>query len=1297
MDGISGGRARLLVCLALVAVLAAACEPVPPPAVRLVDSFDRADAPTLGNADSGQTWSALHGSWEIAAGAAAAGQGYSLAVAESGGATGVVSTQVTVPSQELWLVVRATDGSNYWRFGRTGGGAYQLQKIVGGRVGDPVPRLATRSAAAGDQLSCGLLAGAISCSVNGTTVAAVQDGFNAAATQVGLATYRPGGPSAARFDQFRVTDLPAASELAVTATSSPSVAVGDPLSWTVTVRNLGPVAAAGTSLAAPLPAGVTAVSASTTSGSCTTTGSLACSLGSLAPDQSVTVTVTATAAATPGSTLTATASTTTAELSLFGNVAASTATITPPPPAGLRVSDDFARPDAPSLGTAPTGQVWAVHHGGFGVAAGQAAPTSAGYSMATIDTGESAGVVSATLATPSDEFWLILRAANGSNYWRFGRTGGGAYQLQLIVANGVGAPSVATHATVQPEAGDEIECWVRAVSLRCAVDGQQVASTSDATHAAATAVGLASYGSDLVRVDDLLVVDVPVAPDVAVQVDDDDPVVVDGTLRWAVTLTNVGDAATAGTSLVATLPSSPAGLAASTTGGSCAVGAGTVTCSMAPLGAGGSALVHIEAVAPAAPGMVGFSVTGTTTGDVDPTNDTATESTQVLAALPPGARVFDEFERPDAGALGAAQTGEPWSVLHGGFGIVGGRAAPTAQGFDLATIDGGGASGVVSLDVPVLSTEFWLIVRASDGENYWRFGRSGGGGYQLQQIVDNGLGSPAVTYVPVPPPAAGDRMSCTYLDGAISCSVNGALAASVASGADPDAQDVGMAAWDPAATPTVRFDRLAVVDVPPILDVSIAITDLDPVLVDGNLRWTVVVANPGTVAATDVVVDLTLPSGISNVGMAPSQGSCQPASCSLGGLAPGASAQVVVTATAPSEPTTLTLSAAVSVAGTDANPANDTDQEATTVRLPPPPGAHVVDGFGGTGALVTAETGETWTVEAGGFAMSGGQLAPTSSALAVAAVETGFAYGTYELTVAEVGTGDFWLAFRVVDSLNYFRVGPDESGFYRLDKVVNGQVQPVAISIHRAHVEAADGDVIRVVNRPDDGMFVAVNGIHIVDAGDVESMTVSRFGVAAASASVRFDHLDIGQVMTATGVITDNFTRADGTPMGRVASGVSYDWWSRAGGDWGIQSGQAYFTGTGYGVVGADTTSEAADVRARVTQISDEFGLVFRYSEDDTYYRFGRPGPGANYEIELMDGCCSTTPPVPIERLADPVPANGDLLEIRQYLDGRVEALVNGVLVLRFTDTVTNVRGTIYGFASGGSTARFDNFRVVPE
>jgi uncharacterized repeat protein (TIGR01451 family) len=1163
-----------------------------------------------------------------------------------------------------------------------------------------VPAVATVPAAPGDVLSCDLADLGIACAVNGVVVSVAADAFNAGATKVGLATWEPSAPSPARFDAITVTDLPAEAELVAGVANAPAAAVGGPLSWTVTVRNLGTVGAESVTITAPAPLLANALTASTAAGSCTVVGALACNLGTLPVGAVATVQVTAVAAAPGDSSLVVTAATTTLESHLADNVAIGTVSIAPPPPSGLRLRDDFERPAAASLGTAPTGQPWVTHHGGFGVASGQAAPTSAGYSMALVDGGGSTGIVTATVATPSDEFWLVLRAAGGGDYWRFGRRQSGPYQLELIAGNALASPVVSTLATVQPAAGDEVECRPGGTGLRCAVNGQQVVSTTDASHAAATGVGFASFGSTAARFDDLSVADLPAAPDLAVHVDDVDPVVVGGTLRWTVTVTNVGDASAPAPSLSAALAPQPAGVSATSDAGSCDVGDGSPECTLASIAAGASAQVVVEATAPAQPGSVTLSATASTSGDAGGGNDTAAETTQVTAEPPAGARVFDDFERPGSSSLGSAPTGQAWSQHHGAFAVSGGRAAPSVPGYSFALLDGSGASGVVSVDVPVVSPEFWLVVRATDSANYWRFGRAGGGAYQLQQITGNGLGSPTVTTVASAPAAAGDQLSCRYLDAAISCSVNGAPVASAAAGANPAASLVGIAVWDPAGVPGTRFDNLEVIDVPPVLDASVAVSDVDPVLVGGNLRWTVAVANAGTVTATGVAVDATLPPGIGGVAVVASQGTCQVTatiSCAVGSLGTGAAAEIVVTATAPPDPGVLSLTATVSVDGDDAHPGNDADQESTTVRLPPPPGSRVIDGFGGSGALVATETGEVWTVESGGFSMAGGELAPASAQPSVAAVDTGSAFGTYELTVSEIGDRRFWLAFRIVDSANYFRVGPDQAGFYRLEKVVNGQVQPVAISINRANVTAADGDVIRLVTRPDDGMFVAVNGIHVVDAGDVQSMSVSRFGIAAASSSVRFDHLDIGQVATASVLITDTFTRPDGTPMGRVESGVSYDWWSRGGGEWGIDAGRAYATGSGYTIVGADTASESADFRATVARTADEFALVFRYDEDDSYYRFGRLHAGEGYDIDLIDGWSSSPPPVPVERLAAPVPADGDVLEVRQFLDGRIECLVDGTVVLRLTDTATNPRGTIYGFATTGSVARFDDVTIVPE
>ncbi|MEZ5349725.1 MAG: hypothetical protein R2714_11025 [Microthrixaceae bacterium] len=49
-------------------------------------------------------------------------------------------------------------------------------------------------------------------------------------------------------------------------------------------------------------------------------------------------------------------------------------------------------------------------------------------------------------------------------------------------------------------------------------------------------------------------------------------------------------------------------------------------------------------------------------------------------------------------------------------------------------LDSGTADSTVSMSVPVAGAESWLVVRASDSGNYWRFGRFGGDSYSLQQI-----------------------------------------------------------------------------------------------------------------------------------------------------------------------------------------------------------------------------------------------------------------------------------------------------------------------------------------------------------------------------------------------------------------------------------------------------------------------------------------------------------------------------------------------------------------------------------
>lgn len=965
---------------------------------------------------------------------------------------------------------------------------------------------------------------------------------------------------------------------------------------------------------------------------------------------------------------------------------------------GARLRDGFDRADAASLGTADSGQVWSDLAGGWAVAGGVAAPEP-GYSLSVVDSGGPDGVVSTTLVQPAPEFWLVLRASDGASYWRFGRWQSGAYQLQQVAGNALGSPVLSTPVSVMPAAGDRLSCRLTPTRLGCSVNGTEVVSTTDRFNGSAGSVGFAAWdgsGASPVRFDDLQVEDLATGPDLAVSISDDDPVEHGGQLRWTVTVTNVGPGPASAASLTAPVPAGVTGLAAQTTAGSCTAGVASLICALGPLAPGASASVVVTGTAPPAGSSVTFTASATAAGDVDPTNDSATATTTVQAPLPAGTRVADRFDRADAAALGTATTGQAWSSFHGSFRVLGGNAVPAPSGYDMAVLDGAGPSGDVSVRLVQPSPEFWLVLRAEDGASYWRFGRWQSGSYQLQQIAGNGLATPPLTVHATVSAAAGDVLACRYNGSAIECGVNGVPVVS-ATGASTSAALVGLAHWSGGGAPLAAFDDFVVSDLPLAPDLAVTITDVDPVLVSGSLRWTIQVANVGTSAALGSKLSITRPSSAWSWRVSPSQGSCSlsanPA-CSLGTIQPGATATVVLTARAPSTQQVLLLSASATTVG-DPRSANDADSEYTSVRKPPTPGAKIVDDFNRTlDGLGVADSGDPWTVHTGAFAVAGGVAGATTPQLSVASVDGGFAFGSYDLTVTETGAGGFWALFRVVDAQNFYRVGPDASGVYRIERVVDGVPHGLQFLTQRAEIAAADGDVIRIVNRPDDGVFVTVNGRHLLDAGDVRAMDAPGFGFATASTSVRIGRVVVSQVMAAPTVVTDSFTRPNSTSLGTPSTGVAYQWI----GNLGVTSNMAYYPGSYYGLGVLDTSSEAADVRARVVQLGDEAALVFRYSEDGSYYRFGRLRPGGKYEFDLVSGNSSSPPPVPVQVVSTRTPANGDTLMVRQYLDGRVEGLVNGTVVLRFTDTVTNRRATYYGLSFGGAgTARFDDFRVQPE
>jgi uncharacterized repeat protein (TIGR01451 family) len=128
-------------------------------------------------------------------------------------------------------------------------------------------------------------------------------------------------------------------------------------------------------------------------------------------------------------------------------------------------------------------------------------------------------------------------------------------------------------------------------------------------------------------------------------------------------------------------------------------------------------------------------------------------------------------------------------------------------------------------------------------------------------------------------------------------------------------------------------------------DLAVTKTDSpDPVYVESPLTYTVTVRNNGTATAGGVTLTDNLPAGVAFGSATPDQGTCGESSgtvtCQLGTLGPGDSAGVQIKVT-PQEGGTITNLASVTSNEQDANNADNTASEGTTViaRYPRPKGA----------------------------------------------------------------------------------------------------------------------------------------------------------------------------------------------------------------------------------------------------------------------------------------------------------------------------------------------------------------------
>lgn len=664
-------------------------------------------------------------------------------------------------------------------------------------------------------------------------------------------------------------------------------------------------------------------------------------------------------------------------------------------------------------------------------------------------------------------------------------------------------------------------------------------------------------------------------------------------------------------------------------------------------------------------------------------------SLALLAACEP-THFRDDFERPDAPELGTVEGGT-WENWSSHWTVSGNQARP-GIGYALSVVPTDVAEGKLYVTAATISSEFWLVLRAVDSGNYWRFGRWQGGPYQLQQVTGGGIGTPAVTTMAHRMPANGDRLACTYQYQHIACSVSGQLVAGTEV-ASPAATGVGIASFDPGGTGSLRFDGFRLTELPNIIDVQATMTGPGAVPTGGPIDWTVEVTNTGTIDRAEVGLSIDLPPGLVAPVVTPSQGSCSgyPVTCDLGPIAALGSATVAVSGTAPGSPADLSVTATATTVE-DGVPDNDSASLTTIVMAPASIGDEVADQFNRVGAdLGQTDDGLEWTVAAGQFSTDGSRAVAAGPGTSWASVSTPMLFGTLDVTVAETGSGRFWALFGVVDSQNHYRVGPGPTGYYELQKVVNGVAQPVTHYYVRANVAAASGDQIRIVRRPDDSILVLVNDQHVIDAGDLAFMTAFGYGIAG-DPGASFDSFRVRALLTAGVVATDSFNRADGGP-GQLDGALSYPWWYGWG--FGILDQKLAPNSPYYGIAAVDTASELANAKVRVDVKGQTTALVFRYVEDGSHYSFGQLVPDGPYSVSYSKpGHPSFTPPV--TGLSSPVPADGDVIEVRQHLDGRVEGLVNGVPVLEFHDTANNLRATMYGVAAVGADARFDDFEVTP-
>ncbi len=713
------------------------------------------------------------------------------------------------------------------------------------------------------------------------------------------------------------------------------VAAGDDVTYTLTVTNDGPSVAQDVEVSDALPAGVSFVSATPTTGSCGFAGgTVTCDLGNLGPSDTETITLVVTTSVDGTLSNTATVSSSTTDPAPGNDSDDESTTVTPVVDVSVAIDD---APDPVLAGESLT------------------------YTLDVANDGpSSAGDVSVTLPLPAGVSFVST-------------TGGG------VLAAG----------TVTWDLGTMLAGASTSVTVTVLVDPARTADLS-----ATATVATSTFDDDASNDTDTEDTTVDEEADLGVVLTDSvDPAIPGTSFTYSIEVTNDGPSDATGVTVDLPLPAGTT-FSAATAGGT--ETAGTVTWTIGDLAVGASTTVEVTVeVDPGATGTL--NATATVSGDQadpNPANDSEDEATDLDPQADLGVSIDDGVAAVTAGTSSTytiTLTNDGPSVAPAGAVVT----APIPGAFPASETEancqivvsvlsctttvalgiGDSVSWQVTVDVPGgyagPAVEFTAEITtfpvtdpnpANDLDTDTNaVGTLADLGVVLTDSVDPAIPGTSFTYsievtndgpsdatgvtVDLPLPAGttfsaataggtetAGTVTWTIGDLAVGASTTVEVTVEVDPGATGTLNATATVSGDQADPNPANDSEDEATDLDPQTDLGVVLTDsVDPAIPGTSFTYSIEVTNDGPSDATGVTVDLPLPAGTTfSAATAGGTETAGTVTWTIGDLAVGASTTVEVTVEVdPGATGTLNATATVSGDQADPNPANDSEDEAT--------------------------------------------------------------------------------------------------------------------------------------------------------------------------------------------------------------------------------------------------------------------------------------------------------------------------------------------------------------------------------